>query len=93
MIEFDVDMGYLEETGELDCVILHDENGEMGDMTFIPEPEDYLKEIYNWAFSGMEGCDEPEWSLFAGITGVIAKYWRETSMPSHTPNDYDDIEF
>lgn len=55
--------------------------------------QDYLKEVYDWAYSNMEGCDEPEWSLFAGITGVIAKYWRETSLPSHTPNDYDDIEF
>lgn len=37
MVEFDVDIGYLEETGELDCVILHDENGEMEDIKFVPE--------------------------------------------------------
>ena len=37
MVEFEVDMGYLEEAGELDCVILHDENGEMDAMKFVPE--------------------------------------------------------
>ena len=57
---------------------------------------DYLKEIYDWAFFNMECCDEPEWSLFTGITSVIAKYWRETSKPSISsdiPDDYYDIEF
>lgn len=37
MIEFDVDMGYLLETGELDCVILNDENGEYEPMKFTSE--------------------------------------------------------
>lgn len=36
MIEFDVDMGYLLEEGELDCVVLNDENGEHEPMTFYP---------------------------------------------------------
>lgn len=36
MIEFDVDMGYLLEEDELDCVVLNDENGEHGPMTFWP---------------------------------------------------------
>lgn len=40
--------------------------------------DDYLSEIYDWAFTSMECCDEPEWSLFSGITSVIEKYWRET---------------
>ena len=78
MVEFDVDMGYLEEADELDCVILHDENGEMEDMKFVLESEDFLREIYDWAFFNMESCDEPEWSLFSGIIGVISKYWKET---------------
>lgn len=34
MIEFDVDMGYLLEDGEPDCVTLNDENGEFEPMTF-----------------------------------------------------------
>lgn len=34
MIEFDVDMGYLLEDGELDAVMLNDENGEHEPMTF-----------------------------------------------------------
>lgn len=37
MIEFDVDMGYLLEEGELDCVILNDENGEHEPMEFVPK--------------------------------------------------------
>ena len=37
MIEFDVDMGYLLEAGELDCVILNDESGEYEPMKFTPE--------------------------------------------------------
>ena len=36
MVEFDVDMGYLKEYGELDYVILRDENGEMESMIFVP---------------------------------------------------------
>ena len=34
MIEFDVDMGYLLEEGELDSVVLNDENGEHEPMEF-----------------------------------------------------------
>lgn len=34
MIELDVDMGYLLEDGEPDCVTLNDENGEFEPMTF-----------------------------------------------------------
>lgn len=37
MIGFDVDMGYLLEAGELDCVIINDENGECEPMKFTPE--------------------------------------------------------
>ncbi len=37
MIEFDVDMGYLLEEGELDCVVLNDENGEHVPLEFVPQ--------------------------------------------------------
>lgn len=37
MIEFDVDMGYLLEAGELDCFVLNDENGEHESMEFVPK--------------------------------------------------------
>lgn len=36
MIEFDVDMSYLLEAGELDHVVLNDENGEYEPMEFRP---------------------------------------------------------
>lgn len=35
MVEFEVDMEYCKD--ELDCIILHDENGEMDDVKFVPE--------------------------------------------------------
>ena len=36
MVEVDVDMEYLAINDELDCVVLHDENGVMDDMVFVP---------------------------------------------------------
>ena len=39
MIEFDVDMGYLLESGELGQVVLHDENGEYEDVVFVPKKD------------------------------------------------------
>lgn len=36
-VEFEVDMEYLAEYDELDCVILHDKYGEMEPMKFVPE--------------------------------------------------------
>lgn len=43
-VEFEVDMGYLVEYDELDCVVLHDENGEMESMIFIPEKKQEEKQ-------------------------------------------------
>lgn len=39
MIEFDVDMGYALENGELEQVVLHDENGEHEDVVFVPKKD------------------------------------------------------
>lgn len=36
MVEFDVDMEYFAINDELDCVVLHDENGVMDDVVFVP---------------------------------------------------------
>lgn len=57
------------------------------------ESKDYLKEVHDWAYSNMECCDEPEWSLFTGIVGAISKYRREISKCNNIPDDYYDIEF
>lgn len=43
-VEFEVDMGYLVEYDELDCVVLHDENGEMEPMKFVPEKKQEEKQ-------------------------------------------------
>lgn len=37
MIELDVDMEYCLDADMLGYIILHDENGEMDDMVFVPE--------------------------------------------------------
>lgn len=37
MVEFDVDMVYLEDEGELDEVVLFDENGELPNITYVPK--------------------------------------------------------
>lgn len=37
----------------------------------------YYQEVYEWAFSRMEGCDEPEFTMFDEICGAIAKYRQE----------------
>lgn len=57
MVEFDVDMGYLEDADELDCVILHDENGEMGDMMFIPHRICSIK-LKQWSGWHCSSCGE-----------------------------------
>ena len=45
MVEVDVDMEYLAINGELDCVVLHDENGVMDDVVFVPsDTVDYDEE-------------------------------------------------
>lgn len=44
MVEFDVDMEYLLEDGALDGVILHDENGVMDDIKFVPEKKQEEKQ-------------------------------------------------
>lgn len=47
MTEFNVDTGCLEDAGELDCVILHDEMDEMDDMKFVPDAKDSVKTCKN----------------------------------------------
>lgn len=37
MIEFDVDMAYCEEAGDLDLVVLNDESGDMDSREFVPK--------------------------------------------------------
>lgn len=37
----------------------------------------YYEEVYEWAFSNMEGCDEPEYSMYLAICDAIARYKRE----------------
>lgn len=34
----------------------------------------WLKRIYDVCIDRMEGCSEPEWSLYSGIADVIANY-------------------
>lgn len=45
MVEFDVDMKYLAINDELDCVVLHDENGVMDDVVFVHEKKQKEKQL------------------------------------------------
>lgn len=38
-----------------------------------------LTDLYWWAFENLEGCDEPEFSLYDGICGAIQRYFDEIS--------------
>ena len=49
MVEVDVDMEYLAINDELDCVVLHDENGVMTEGVFVPK----------WMIDGVD--DEEQW--------------------------------
>lgn len=49
MVEVDVDMEYLAINNELDYVVLHDENGVMDDVVFVPK----------WMIDGVD--DEEQW--------------------------------
>lgn len=44
MVEIDVDMEYLAINDKLDCVVLHDENGVMESMKFVPEKKQEEKQ-------------------------------------------------
>lgn len=34
-----------------------------------------LMQLHGWARCGMEGCDEPEWTLFSTINDAVERYW------------------
>ncbi len=34
-----------------------------------------VRELKEWAFANMEGCDEPEWTLFSTINDAVERYW------------------
>lgn len=86
MIEFEVDMACLLEEGELDRVVLHDENGEHQSMTFEPSRgtcHDSNKLFNVWQCSEcgatmllmFDDCGEPSYS----VDGVA-------DVPNYCPN-------
>lgn len=34
-----------------------------------------IEDIYAWALDHMEGCDEPEWTMYSKIVAAIENYW------------------
>lgn len=34
-----------------------------------------IEDVYTWAFDHMEGCDEPEWTMYSKIVAAIENYW------------------
>ena len=69
MIEFDVDMGYLLEEGELDKVVLNDENGEHEPMMFwLGGGECEVECFDDGVDEGMDG----EWFSYAPPTWYLS---------------------
>lgn len=62
-----------------------------------PEPEptfdEWLKDVKETCFANMEGCDEPEWSLFSTINDAIGLYLSGKSGYECRMIDYDKEEF
>lgn len=36
--------------------------------------ENDIADVYNWALDHMEGCDEPEWTMYSKIVAAIENY-------------------
>ena len=34
-----------------------------------------IEDVYTWALDHMEGCDEPEWTMYSKIVAAIDNYW------------------
>ena len=65
----------IKEAGKYD--IAFSSTGVLADL-IDPEPEptfdEWLKDVKETCFANMEGCDEPEWSLFSTINDAIGLY-------------------
>ena len=83
MIEFDVDMGYLLEEGELDCVVLNDENGEHEPMEFRPSGGECELHDCEGSFSAV---NRPVWRCDCGA--FMTQYTDATTYhkPRFCPN-------
>ena len=64
------------------------------------ERRDFLDEVYDWAFAGMEGCDGNEWALYTAIVDAITSYKLNAGLvkikaeglkASREAIDFDDI--
>lgn len=36
--------------------------------------ENDIEDVYTWALDHMEGCDEPEWTMYSKIVAAIENY-------------------
>ena len=34
-----------------------------------------IEDVYTWSLDHMEGCDEPEWTMYSKIVAAIENYW------------------
>ena len=80
MVEFEVDMAYLLEDGELDRVVLHDENGEYPSMQF--EPSRGTCKVRHSIVDEVGGGELDRW--VCGECGHV--WWSIEGVPSCCPN-------
>lgn len=38
------------------------------------DDEQFAMAVHEWALARMEGCDEPEWSMYSGIVDAIGRH-------------------
>lgn len=83
MVEFEVDMAYLLEEGELDRVVLHDENGEHPSMLFEPSRGTCRVEYtHRYDYEGGYGGTEYEHGLTCGHRVT----WGSDDAPDFCPH-------
>lgn len=50
------------------------------EQTYESSDKPYYLEVYDWAFSSMECCDEPEFTMFDEICFAIGNYIRKVQV-------------
>lgn len=53
----------------------------------IIEPTFKIGDVWKWAFANLEGCDEPEFSMFDNILNAINTYYKEIDERNKRPEE------
>lgn len=60
-------------------------------LSVLVNPSICISEVYMWAFTNLEGCDEAEFTLYNNILGAISDYYKsDSNMNNNNENDDGD---